>query len=65
MSITITEIDQEISNIEQMVSSLQTGISELALIISPSEDGTVRTWSDIDTPEEAVAVLKAYRLTLA
>ncbi len=64
MAITTTEIDLEISNIEQKVSSYQTGIAELALIISPAEDGTVRTWSDINTQEEAVSVLQAYRLTL-
>ena len=61
MTITIAEIDQEISDIKNMVSSLQTKILQLDLSAHLDEGVT---WSDLNTEEECIEVLEAYKLTL-
>ena len=61
MTITIAEIDQEISDIKNMVSSLQTKILQLDLSAHLDEGVT---WSDLNTAEECIEVLEAYKLTL-
>jgi len=61
MAITVAEIDQEISDINSMTSSLQTKILETDLSAHLDEGVT---WSDLSTTEECIAVLEAYKATL-
>ena len=61
MAITVAEIDQEISDLENMVPSLQTKILETDLSAHLDEGVT---WSDLNTKEECIEVLEAYKLTL-
>ena len=61
MAITVAEINQEISDIENMVSSPQTKILQTDLSAHLDEGVT---WSDLHTKEECIEVLEAYKLTL-
>jgi len=61
MAITVAELDQEISDINSMTPSLQTKILETDLSAHLDEGVT---WSDLNTKEECVAVLEAYKATL-
>ena len=61
MAITVAELNQEISDINSMTPSLQTKILETDLSAHLDEGVT---WSDLDTKEECVEVLEAYKATL-
>ena len=61
MTITIEEINQEISDINSMTPSLQTKILQTDLSAHLDEGVT---WSDLPTKEECIEVLEAYKLTL-
>ena len=61
MAITVAELDQEISDINSMTPSLQIKILETDLSAHLDEGVT---WSDLDTKEECVEVLEAYKATL-
>ena len=60
-AITVEELDQEINKINSMTPSLQTKILETDLSAHLAEG---QIWSDLNTPEECVAVLEAYKATL-
>jgi len=57
VTITVEEIDQEISDMQQMVSSFQTKLHQIDL-------GVGVVWSEVATKEEAIALLEAYKQTL-
>lgn len=61
MAITVEEINEEISKIQNMVSSHQTKILEADLSLHLPEGVS---WSELPTKEECIKVLEAYKITL-